>query len=175
MASARIGPNPDCRRLKSGLKGRHGIALDRREAIKAVLSNFAFVYLGVVLVTLIIAGLVGNNLDIKYPHIQSPYLQFRYQVPLSKIAKPSKAYSDKMGILVAADRIQNVYVNYRIITINELRLLVKHNRTFGSGRVYIKADHALSYGFVRTIMNECANSGAREIRILLEDRPYYDY
>ncbi|MBN1570232.1 MAG: biopolymer transporter ExbD [Acidobacteria bacterium] len=120
--------------------------------------TFSMVYMGIILVTLIISGLVGPNWDLWYPKIRNP---------VARAARASKAYSDHGSILIGIDRNHKLYIDRRQITLGELRQLVREKWRLGGKRVYIKADEACSFGFVLEIMRSCKDVGAYEIRILV--------
>lgn len=126
--------------------------------IENLLMTFSIAYIGVILVTLIIAGLVGPNWDSRYPSIRNPVAQF---------GNRSNAYSDPMATLIGIDKNLKVYIDRRSVTLDEVPKVVRHKLELGGGTVYIKADEACPYGFVLDVMRACKGAGAREIRILV--------
>jgi biopolymer transport protein ExbD len=149
--------------------------LPQRQLPNDCLMCFGITYLVVVLVTLIIMAVVNPYTDLKYPHINNPASTPRHQAPRPQILTPSKAYSDKMALLIAADRSGNIYVDNKSINLYELRKLVMQHHKIGSGKVYIKADQTLKWGWVKEIIRTCTDSGIEEISLLIRKyrRPIY--
>jgi biopolymer transport protein ExbD len=134
------------------------------------LARFGIVYLLVILITLIIAAVVGSNWDLKYPHIKTPGRYSNYQ--LGKFLNPSNAYSDKTALLIAADRSGNIYVDNKTITLDELSNIVTRYMTNGSGKVYLKVDEACQWDLVMKLILMCTDSGAEKVSLLVAGRPY---
>ena len=142
----------------------------QRQRPEDCLMPFGIAYLVVVIVTFSIMAVVNPNWDLKYPHILTPGRYRDYH--LSQYLKPSKAYSEKNALLIAADRTGNIYVGNRIITLDDLRNLVMKHMKRGSGKVYIKADEACKYGRLMEIIRTCIDSGAKNISLLVAGRRY---
>jgi biopolymer transport protein ExbD len=154
---------------------RSNLSLPQRQLSNDCLMGFGIAYLVVVLVTFIIMAVVNPYTDLKYPRINNPASSPGHQIPLSQILKPSKAYSDKAALLIAANWSGNIYVDNKRINLYELRKLVIQHHRIGSGKVYIKADQTLTWGRVMEIIRICADSGAKEISLLIREyrRPVY--
>ena len=135
----------------------------RPEMLRNHLLNFSMVYLGIVIATLTIVGVVGPNWDLWYPHLVSP---------IAKNSKLSKAYADKGGTLIGLDHNYRIFVDRQSVTLEEMRRLVSSKKKLSSGRVYIKADVRCPYGWVLQIMRSCKSAGADEIHLLvLKENP----
>ena len=134
------------------------------------LTRFGIVYLVVILITLIVTAVVGSNWDLKYPHIKTPGRYSNYQ--LGKFLDPSKAYSDRTALLIAADRSGNIYVDNKTITLDELSNLVTRYMTNGGGKVYLKVDEACQWDLVMKLILMCTDSGAEKVSLLVAGRPY---
>jgi len=131
---------------------------------------FGIAYLVVVLVTLSIMAVVNPNWDLKYPHILTPGRYSDYH--LSQYLKPSKAYSEKNALLIAADRSSNIYVDNERLTLDDLKELLRRHTRIGSGKVYLKADESCKWDLVMTIIRTCADYGIEEVSLLVAGRRY---
>ena len=142
----------------------------QRQRPEDCLMPFGIAYLVVVIVTFSIMAVVNPNWDLKYPHILTPGRYRDYH--LSQYLKPSKAYSEKNALLIAADRTGNIYVDYKLVTLNELKELLKRHWSVGGEKVYLKADESCKWDSVMAIIHMCADSGAEEVSLLIAGRPY---